>query len=149
MALPKIILAPTDFSPASLSALDYAVDLAQKLGARVHVMHAYELPVIGFPDGVLTITADMADRLINAARSSLDEALARYAGRGVELTDALVQGDPRDAILTVAEEVGADLVVMGTHGRRGLARALIGSVAERVVRTSPVPVLTLHADEET
>jgi nucleotide-binding universal stress UspA family protein len=63
----------------------------------------------------------------------------------VELVPLLKQADPREAILTAAQELSADLVIMGTHGRHGIARALIGSVAEAIVRVSPVPVLTVHA----
>ncbi len=144
MTTPKTILVPVDFSEASDAALDYAVELAAKLGAKVHVLHAYEIPVVGFPDGVLVATADIAGRILNASQGALDEALAKHKNRGAEITASLRQADPRDAILAVAKELGADLVVMGTHGRRGLARALLGSVAESVVRTSGVPVLTVR-----
>lgn len=144
MIPPKTILVPTDFSEPARDALDYAVELAEKLDAKVHVMHAFELPLVGFPDGNMTITAEMATRITVAAQSALDDILTRYRPRRVGLVTSLVQGDPREAVLTKAEEIGADLIVMGTHGRRGIARALIGSVAESVVRTSSVPVLTLR-----
>lgn len=146
MTAPKNILVPTDFSEPSGAALDYAVNLASKLEAKVTVVHAYELPIVGFPDGTMTISAEMAARIVNAAQKSLDDLAAKYASRSVAFTTILEQADPRDAVSTVAERIGADLIVMGTHGRRGIARALIGSVAERVVRTSPIPVLTVHAE---
>ena len=144
MIPPKTILVPTDFSDAARVALDYAVQLAEKLGAKVHVMHAFELPLVGFPDGAMTVTAEMAGRITVAAQKALEEVVAKHETRHVELTTALVQGDPREAVLAVAGDIGADLIVMGTHGRHGIARALIGSVAENVVRTSPIPVLTLR-----
>jgi nucleotide-binding universal stress UspA family protein len=146
MNVPKTILVPTDFSEPSKAALEYALMLANKLDAKVHLVHAYELPVVGFPDGTLTITADMATRIIEAARDSLAQLVDAYKDRGVELTSAIEQADPRDGVLSAAKKVNADLIVMGTHGRRGLSRALIGSVAEGVVRRSPVPVLTVHAE---
>ena len=145
MALPKIILVPTDFSTAADAALARAVDLAATLGAKVYVMHAYQLPIVGFPEGVLVPTADMATRIITWAQKELAASIARYQGRGVELVSMLEQADPRAATLSVAEEISADLIVMGTHGRRGVARALIGSLAEHIVRSAPVPVLTVHA----
>lgn len=145
MSPPKIILVPTDFSLSAETALDRALELAAKVGAKVYVMHAYQLPVVGFPDGVLLPTAEIASRIITWAQSELAACIARRKESSVEIVPILKQADPRDAVLSAAEDLSADLVVMGTHGRHGLARALIGSVAESVVRTSPVPVMTVHA----
>lgn len=145
-SVPKKILVPTDFSEASGVALDYALTLAAALGAAVHVVHAFELPVVGFPDGTMTITAEMASRIINAAQNSLDEIMEKNRDRGVTLTTSLEQADPRDGIFNAAKKADCDLIVMGTHGRRGLARALIGSVTESTVRRSPLPVLTVHTE---
>jgi nucleotide-binding universal stress UspA family protein len=142
----KKILVPTDLGEPGESALAYAVGLSESLGAEVILLHAFELPVIGFPDGALVATADLASRIVNASQKALGEAVERYKGRKVKLSPVLTQGDPREIILAVANDMGADLIVMGTHGRRGIARALIGSTTESVVRTSPVPVLTVHAD---
>lgn len=145
MNTPKKILVPTDFSEPSEAAIDYAVNLAQKLGASVHVVHSFELPLVGFPDGVLTVPAEMASRIIDASQTALTRIQEKYKAKGVTLETSLEQADPREGILTATKKLGADLIVMGTHGRRGLARALIGSVTEAVVRTAPVPVLTVHA----
>jgi nucleotide-binding universal stress UspA family protein len=149
MTTPKRILVPTDFSEPSAAALDYAVALGQKLGATVHVVHSFELPIVGFPDGMLTITSEMASRIIDAAQTALAKIVATYDKRGVKLETSLEQADPREGVLQAARKLGADLIVMGTHGRRGLSRALIGSVTESVVRTSPVPVLTVHGEAKT
>ena len=146
MIPPKTLLVPTDFSEPAEAALAYAVALAETLAARVHLVHGYELPLVGFPDGVMTISAEAASRIISAAESSLRDAARRYEGRNVTIETALVQADPREAILQAAKKVGADLIVMGTHGRRGIARALIGSTTEAVVRTATIPVLTVHAE---
>ncbi len=142
---PKILLVPTDFSLASEAALDQAIGLASRLGAKVYVLHAYQLPVVGFPDGVLVPTAEIASRIVTWAQGELAACVAKRKASGIEIVPILKQADPREAVLAVAEEVSADLIVMGTHGRRGIARALIGSVAESVVRASPVPVMTVHA----
>ena len=146
MNTPKNILVATDFNPPSQAAVAYAVSLAQKLGAKVHVVHAFELPLVGFPDGVLTVTAEMAGRILDAAQTALNKIVAEYEKQGVKLETSLEQADPREGVLQAAKKFGADLIVMGTHGRRGIARALIGSVTEAVVRTSPVPVLTVHQE---
>lgn len=140
------ILVPTDLGNGGASALAYAVGLAKSLGAELVLLHAFELPVVGFPDGALVATADLASRIINASQKALDEAVDKYKGQSVKITQLLKQGDPREVILAVTNDMNADLIVMGTHGRRGIARALIGSTTESVVRTSPVPVLTVHAD---
>jgi nucleotide-binding universal stress UspA family protein len=145
MNLPKSILVPTDFSDPASEALDFAIDLAEKLGARVTVMHAYEFPIVGLPDGALVPSADIAIAILNSAQKALDTVVRAKKNLGIEITAVLKNGEPREAILAVAKDMGADLVVMGTHGRRGLAHILLGSVAEYVVRTSPQPVLTVRS----
>ena len=142
---PKIILVATDFSLAAETALDHALALASKLGAKVYLLHAYQLPIVGFPDGALLPTADIASRIISWAEKQLADSVASRKESSVELVPILKQADPREAVLEAVQDVSADLVIMGTHGRTGIARALIGSVAESVVRTCPVPVLTVHA----
>jgi nucleotide-binding universal stress UspA family protein len=144
MATFQRILVPTDFSETSLYALDYAIDLAKKLGATVTVMHAFELPIYGFPDGALIASAEVASRILNGSTQALADTIAERKNSGVKLETALRQGPADEEIVTLARLSHADLVVMGTHGRRGLARALLGSVAEKVVRTAQCPVLTVH-----
>jgi nucleotide-binding universal stress UspA family protein len=138
------ILVPIDFTETSERALDYAVDLAKRLGANVTVMHAYELPIYGFPDGALVASVDVATRISQASQEGLDAALEKRQGSGVALRAILRDGPPAEEIATVALEQKADLVVLGTHGRRGLRRAIMGSVAEEVVRACTCPVLTVH-----
>jgi nucleotide-binding universal stress UspA family protein len=148
MPLPKTILVPVDFSDTSERALDYAVDLAKQLGAKVVVMHAYELPVYGFPDGAFVATVEMATRIMNGAQAGLQAEVDKRKSSGVEIKTVLRQGIPVDEVHSVADEVKADLIVVGTHGRRGLARALLGSVAENVIRTSMRPVLAIRGGEK-
>ena len=123
------------------TALDFALPLAATLGAKVYLLHAYQLP----PQNVFVTTAQIALGVTALAEKELADCVAKRKESSVQIVPMLKQADAREAILEAAEEVSADLVIMGTHGRRGIARALIGSVAEAVVRASPVPVLTVHA----
>jgi nucleotide-binding universal stress UspA family protein len=138
------ILAPIAFDESSSYSLDYAVHLANQLRAAVHVLHAYPIPTYGFPDGTLITSAKVAAKLSEVAQKHLDEAVQSQQGRGVELSSSLLTGNPWEEIVKVAKSENIDLVVMGTHGRRGMSRALLGSVAERVLRESSVPVLVVH-----
>jgi nucleotide-binding universal stress UspA family protein len=148
MATVRRLLVATDFTETSNVALDWAIDLAAPLGASVAVMHAYEIPIVGFPDGALIATADIALRIADSAKAALDGAVEQRRGRGVPLEALLREGVAWEEINKVADELDADLVVIGTHGRRGLARALLGSVAEKVVRTAHRPVITIHGPRE-
>jgi nucleotide-binding universal stress UspA family protein len=144
MSLPKTILVPTDFGEASEQAALYALELAKAIGSEIVLMHAFEIPAVGFPDGALVATADMTNRVLEGAQVGLDRQVSQYEAHGVQMRTVIKQGDAWRSIIETAEELGADLVVMGTHGRRGLPRALLGSVAEKVVRTAHCPVLTVH-----
>ena len=138
------ILVATDFTETSDRALEAALELASRLGASLTVMHAYEIPILGVPDGALVATPELAVRLSEAARTALDATLKRVEGRGVRVEAVLREGVAWEEIDHVADEIDADVIVIGTHGRRGLARALLGSVAENVIRTTYRPVLTIH-----
>ncbi len=143
--LPKTILVPTDFSEGSDAALAYAVELAKAIGAEVVALHTYEIPMVGFPDGTLVATAELTTRVLNGAQQGLEETKKKFAATGVPLKALVKQGETWRTILETADEAKAGLIVMGTHGRRGLPRALLGSVAEKVVRSATCPVLTVHA----
>jgi nucleotide-binding universal stress UspA family protein len=144
MTIQTIVVA-TDFSEVSNHAIEYAVDLAKQVHGRVVILHAYEIPVYGFPDGVLIAPPDVATRLGDVARNALDATVAKYSSSGVPVKGVLRVGPPVDEVERVADEEHGDLIVVGTHGRRGLSRALLGSVAENVIRTSKIPVLAIHA----
>jgi nucleotide-binding universal stress UspA family protein len=143
--VPGKILVATDFSEPSRVALDWAVDLAKPLEAQVTVAHVFDVPIVGLLDASILVDATTAARLSDAAQTSLDADVAHVRARGISADGLLRQGDPREEIPLLAENLGADLIVVGSHGRRGrLARALIGSVAERILRTSVVPVAVIH-----
>lgn len=148
MANLRHILVPTDFTETSDRAVDWALSLAERLGSRVTLMHSYEIPIVGFPDGALVATADVATRIADASRAALEGAVAKRVGGKVQVDGILRDGVAWEEINRVAEDLDVDLVVMGTHGRRGLARALLGSVAEKVVRTAHRPVTLIHGPRE-
>jgi nucleotide-binding universal stress UspA family protein len=143
----KTILVAVDFSDSSEAALAYAVELAKPLGARLVVMHSYELPVYGFPDGALVASVEVATRIMEGAQTGLEGMVERYKGEA-QLDTMVRQGVPWEEVRAVAEEVDAEMVVIGTHGRKGIARALLGSVAEKILRTSTRPVLAVHAHDK-
>ena len=137
------ILVAHDFGEASQSALAYAIDLAETLKARITIVHAYDVPVYGFPEG-LALTAETIGRIEAVTKQAL-EGIVQHARRpGVQIDGVLRQGPAWSEIVAAAAETKANLVVIGTHGRRGLAHALLGSVAEKVVRSAPCPVLTVR-----
>jgi universal stress protein A len=142
MTLPKNILVPTDFSDGAEQALDYAVDLAGKLGAKVHLLNVIGIPSMGVPELGVAFAASMIESTVRTNHIELGKLASRRASADI---DTLIRtGDACDSIIDVARQVDADLIVMGTHGRRGVRRALLGSIAEGVLRTAPCPVLTIR-----
>jgi nucleotide-binding universal stress UspA family protein len=144
MTLPRTILVPVDFSPNSETALDYAVELAGKLDAKVYILNVIALSGLGVPELGAALAPSLIDSMVRDSEAALAK-LADARRSQATIADTLLRtGDARDIIIHTAEEVAADLIVMGTHGRRGVGRALLGSVAESVLRTSPCPVLTIR-----
>ncbi len=138
------IVVATDFSDIADHALDEAIELAEKFGAKITLVHSYEIPIYGFPDGILTASSEVAAQIQIACQKQLLEAIERHKSAPVSITPLLRMGPPWDEISAAAAETGAGLIVLGTHGRRGISRALLGSVAERVIRTATLPVLVVH-----
>jgi nucleotide-binding universal stress UspA family protein len=137
------ILVPTDFSAASRHALEIGIELASKFDARLTLAHFWEVPP--YPYFGVMGEWDLVTPIGEAAEKQLASALAQAQQRLPRAISICRMGSPWQEILHVIDETQADLIVMGTHGRRGLSHALLGSVAEKVVRTSPVPVLTVQA----
>ena len=138
------ILCPVDLSETSKLAL-YAVALAAQLGAEeIELLHVYQLPAYVLPEGGLEIMAGLEVELENRLQQQLDEFAKHSTEPSVKITTVLGTGVPYVEIIRAAKQRKADLIVIGTHGRTGLAHLLIGSVAERVVRTSEVPVLSIR-----
>src|SRR5574342_1033725 len=140
----KHILVPTDFGEPSQRALEIALELAGTLGANLTITHACEIPAYAYP-GMAMAPVDLLSPLGDVARKKLDELVSSLSQRGRSCKGVLKVGIPWREGLEVVTETQADLVIMGTHGRRGVTHALLGSVAEKIVRMSPVPVLTVRA----
>jgi universal stress protein A len=132
----KTILVPTDFSEHSETALHFAGALARDYGARIVLLHVIPIPIAPPIDGAIAAppvsTAD-----------ELRERLEAIDLPGVEVQRRLIEGRPLEGILDTAADSGCDLIVMGTHGRGGIRRLLMGSVAEGVLRQASCPVLTV------
>jgi nucleotide-binding universal stress UspA family protein len=137
------ILVATDFSPASAPAFERALELAKDLGAHLTVVHAYQdrsLPELGFAP---TASFEEWDREARAqAEARLAPLVARAREAGIDAEGLLAPGFPDEAVVEAARRRRADLIVVGTHGRRGAARLVLGSVAARVLAAASCPVLT-------
>ena len=141
----RTILVPHDFSEDADAALDTAVDLARRLHAELHLLHSYQQPLdVLSPYGV-AMPPNLIPEIRDAALARLRRIAERHAGSGVRIGVRVVEGPPALAIEEAIGELGADLVVMGTRGLTGLRHLLLGSVAERTVRTAPCPVLTVKS----
>jgi len=136
------ILAPTDFSEHSKQAVTYAFELAQKLHAKLSLLHAIEVPVYAI-EVALPLEGLEAD-----ARRELARLLPEAETAHVAVTRLVVMGVPYQRILETAADEQVDMIVMATHGRTGLSHLIMGSVTERIVRTSPCPVLTIRPPGE-
>ena len=140
------ILVPIDFSPSSDAAVDYAATLARSLGASIHLLHVREDSFAGpapyelHPPG----GRDRRERSYQLARARLSGIAAQVEDAAARVTVEVRSGTPTDAIVQAAVDYGADLVVMGTHGRSGLQHLLLGSVAEQVIRSARCPVLAVR-----
>lgn len=141
------ILSPTDLSDTSDAALEYAAAFAERFGAALHIVHVFEDPYVGasfMPEVYGSLPPDLADRLIEKVRLELARRAEAARGSVPAAAVEIITGRPAAAIVDFARQRSVDLIVMGTHGRGGVTHLLLGSVAERVVRTAPCPVLTIR-----
>jgi nucleotide-binding universal stress UspA family protein len=142
----RTILVPVDFSDPAAAALDAALELAKRFGARVRLLHVYPIDTTIYPYGMI-ISEEVERKLREAAQQKLEEWCERATAAGVDAEATVAPGAPAEAILRMARDLPADLVVMGTRGLSGLKHVMLGSVAERTVRLAPCPVLTLHGGD--
>ncbi len=142
------ILVPVDFSPSARAALEHGAFLAGKFTASLDVLHVWEPPGYVGPDTLALLPVASGQPGWDQTRAELSREVERFlakAGARPRNTSVRVEsGEPSDTILHVARETGVDHIVMGTHGRTGLSRLLIGSVAEAVLRRSTCPVTTIR-----
>ncbi|OYR54309.1 universal stress protein [Halorubrum halodurans] len=148
------ILIPTDGSDVAEAAVDHALDLAARYGAEVHALYVVDIDSVNYSLGT-----EQVDRLkqgrfdeMEEVKERADEATGtvadRGAERGIDVVEHVSGGRPHKVIADYAEDNGMDLVVMGSHGRAGVRRALLGSVTERTLRSTHVPVLVVDYLEE-
>lgn len=142
------ILCPVDFSESSQYALRYAIDLARQFDAQLTLLHVVEVPFLpsyamaGVPDLSLPL-----EQIEEGAREGLQELVERCRGKWPKVEGELRTGTAFVEIIGYAKETETDMIVMGTHGRTGLSHIIIGSVAEKVVRKAPCPVLSIRHPE--
>jgi nucleotide-binding universal stress UspA family protein len=142
------ILVPVDFSVHAAKAIAAAADLSRRYEAPLTLVHVYEPIAYGLPEGyVLYTPTQLADMLTEFGKRLAAAKRDAEAAGALQVGTEQLQGWPAIEIVDYATQKGFDLIVMGTHGRKGIKHALMGSVAERVVRTAPCPVLTLKAPE--
>ena len=146
------ILVPTDFSEQARAAFEYAVFLASKVGASIELLHVWEAPRYVSPDLMLAVPGWSAVTVEQFSRAQAAKELEGFMGKvehsGVPVKILMEVGDPAATIVRTAKQNDADLIVMGTHGRSGMARLFLGSVAEKVVTHAECPVMTLRIPEE-
>jgi len=146
VAMFEKILVPVDFSDHSTQALDTAAALAKDYDASLTIVNVYEPLALALPEGYQLFSQEQLDQLFEELQRKLVQQRQRAEAAGAKRVDSeLLHGFAVTEIQSLAERGGYDLIVIGTHGRRGLSHALLGSVAERVVRLAPCPVLTVRA----
>lgn len=138
------ILVPTDFSECALPAVRYAAELADKFAAELVLLHVVSDAVLALPDAVMPTPATDLHALTEAGKTGLANLIAAEKLERLNPRPEVRLGSPAAEIIAAATDLHADLVCIGTHGRGGIARVLLGSVAEHVVRQAPCPVLTVR-----
>jgi universal stress protein A len=140
------ILVATDFSRASTPALEQSVKMARREGAELLIAHAYQEPgLVELSRAPARVYEEWDQKLREAVEKKLQPLVEHAAKEGVDARVLLLKGFADEAIVAAAKQHGADLIVLGTHGRRGAARLFLGSVAARVISTAPCPVMTVRS----
>jgi nucleotide-binding universal stress UspA family protein len=142
------ILVPVDFSEHSASALEMAISLAKALGARIQLLHCYQIQPLGISPYGIVLPENFDSEIRQGAERRVDEWRAKVMLEGIEVDASLSSRFPSLEISETASEMGADLIVMGTRGLAGIKHVFLGSVAERTLRLAPCPVLTVKASSE-
>jgi nucleotide-binding universal stress UspA family protein len=146
VALFRRILLATDFSPASAPAFEQSVKMAERDGALLLIAHAYQEPALAeLSHAPARVYEEWDQKLREGVERKLRPLVEHARKEGVEARALVLSGFPEEAIVEAAAREGADLIVMGTHGRIGAARLFLGSVASRVISTAPCPVMTVRS----
>ena len=147
MAEFKRFLVPVDFTDTCRQGLETALELAVGLGGEILVMHTVEMSAVNVPpEGGMLLTEDFYEEQSRLANERLEELVTEFARDNVAISQHVYTGDAATRINQAAEELHADMIVIGTHGRKGLSHLLIGSVAENVLHNAKVPVLCVKSE---
>jgi nucleotide-binding universal stress UspA family protein len=141
----ETVLLPTDGSRPADYACDYAFDLAERYDATLHAVYVVDTTAFAVPDVDTSIIIQGFER---EGQEALDAIATAAEGRDIPVKTAILHGSPADEVLDYAEDHDIDCIVMGTHGRRGLSRMLLGSTTSRVLRAAEMPVLVVRAPEQ-
>ena len=144
----KRILVPTDFSESARHALLYGTSFAREYEGELLLLHVVENLTVGYASDLFPVPmAEVFDEISGYAKAELAKLGAEVKQKGIAVRELVVQGKPSAEIVRVAREETADMIVLGTHGKGMLDKALFGSTAERVIRRAPCPVLTVGLEE--
>lgn len=145
----RTILCPVDFSATAEEAARYAIGLAEQLGAtRVVFLHVFQRPVYPVSEVAGSfVDATSEEAIKESLRRQLVGLAQRHSQHGIDVDALMLEGFPYPTINDAAQEEGAEMIVMATHGRTGLGHFLLGSVAEKIIRTSEIPVCTVRVRE--
>jgi nucleotide-binding universal stress UspA family protein len=135
------ILVAHDFSPNADEALQHALNIGAVYGACVTVVHAYDVSALGYPDTYFPSFSDFAAEIERASKEEMEKVASRFCDSSIKIDTAVIPGAPAQELVAFASQVNVDLIVMGTHGRKGLSHLLLGSVAETI------SLMRKHADE--
>ena len=142
------ILCPYDFSESSSHALRYAIEFASAYKAKLYLLHVFDIRILDYGEPIYGISVPTGDA-VSTIKTELANSIPEKVKNGLQVETIVVSGVPFYEIIKFANENGIDLIVMGTHGRTGIAHILLGSVAEKVVRKASCPVLTVrHPGQE-
>ncbi len=143
----KNVLCPVDYSVYSEKALHYAIEFAEKYQAKLYLMHVLDIRFYDINDPDLYNINIVDKETIEKLRARLLKCVSEETKGKISVEAIVIQGVPFTEIITAARDYKIDMIVIGTHGRTGLSHAIMGSVAEKVVRKSPCPVLTVRHPE--
>ena len=140
----KHILVPVDLSVASDAIMQSAIELGRALQAELYIIHVHKIHASNLVEGGMEDAETLSGHEIAKLEKKLEEFIAPYADAGITMTTAVYCGEPYLEIFQAADKTGADMIIMGTHGRTGIAHLVIGSVAEKVLRHAKVPVMAIR-----
>ena len=144
----KRVLVPTDFSDTARRALTYGISFAREFGAELLLVHVVENLTVGYASDLFPVPmAEVFEEVSGYAKGELAKLAAEAREKGVSVREVVVQGKPSAEIVRIAAEEKTDIIVLGTHGKGMLDKALFGSTTERVIRKAPCPVLSCRLHE--